>query len=289
MLAYEFRGARALHALHEFATKPIKSGHVFSPARSHSKAMSDNQVMRGQLLCVCSSDLTFYIFFAFFVLQTLLIDGYISQTFRSLAAEKYFLNLLKSTSIPAHATSSNTEKEDYFFVYSQIVPPHMLARTPNPPDRWLLDRGVADGGTVIPQTMWSPRSAADKRQHVETAELLMPVFFENNLKDEGPGLSLRTCINGRCRVLGNPTVPAPVGQKTTTHIRIVVSVAFGWSVVTSDSFTVNISGLAIKSSSGKSHFMTSRKRAVPSPWPSSLCGSGGLWIIFFGSVVLCHT
>jgi hypothetical protein len=134
--------------------------------------------------------------------------------------------------------------------------------------------------------MWSPRSATDKRKHVEMAELLMPVFFEG--KDGGLGLSLRTCIHGRCRVLRDPTVPAPLGQKTTTHIRIVVSMAFGWFAITSNSFTVNISGLVIKSSSGKSHFVTIRVHAITSPWLSSLIRLGGLWIPFFRSVVRHH-
>ena len=200
--------------------------------------------------------------------------------------------MLKSTSIPPyHTTSSNSGKEDcyFFFVYSQAVPPYIPARTPNPPDRWLLDRGIVNGGTVVPQTMWSPKSVTDKRLHVETAELQMPVFFEE--KDGGLGLSLgtcRTCIDGRCRVLRDPTVPAPLGQKSTTHIRIVVSMAFGLFVVTSNSFAVNISGLVIKSLSGKSHFVTSRERAFPSPWLGLLIRSGGRWIIFLRSVASRH-
>jgi len=153
-------------------------------------------------------------------IQTLLVDGYISRTFQSRAAEKYFLNLLKtqSTSIPPHATPFDTGEEDYlFFVYS--VPPHIAARFPSPPDRWLLDRGIKNRGTVVPQTMWSPRSATDMRQHVESAELQMPIFFED--KDGGLGISLGACIDGRCRFLRDPTSPAPLGQKSTTHIRIL--------------------------------------------------------------------
>ncbi|KAH8998669.1 hypothetical protein EDB92DRAFT_1198774 [Lactarius akahatsu] len=161
--------------------------------------MNGVQVMRGQLLSL-----------------TLLIDGYLSQTFQSRAAEQYFLNLLKRTSIPSDATLSYT-MEGYFCVHS--VPPHIPTRFPNLPDRWLLDRGIVNSGTVVPQTMWSPRTAADKRQHVEEAELQMPIFFE--AKDGRLGLSLGASIGGKCHGLRDAGVPAPLGQKTTTHIRIV--------------------------------------------------------------------
>ena len=50
----------------------------------------------------------------------------------------------------------------------------------------------------------------------------MPVFFED--KDGGLGLSLGTSIDGQRHVLRDAHDPAPLGQTTTTHIRIVVSV-----------------------------------------------------------------
>ncbi len=183
--------------------------------------MYGNQVMRGQLLCVCPSDLTYFLL-AFFVLQTLLVDGYMSQTFRSQAAEQYFLNLLKSTSIPPHASLSYTGREGYFF-FVHSVPPHIPAWISNTPGRWLLDRGIVDRGTVVPQTMWSPHSAINRRQNVEKAKLQMPVFFED--KDGGLGLSLGALTDGRCHVLRDANDPAPLGQKTTLHFRIVVSFA----------------------------------------------------------------
>ena len=175
---------------------------------------------KGYLLCECSSDLTFVP--AFFVLQTLLVDGYISQTFRSLAAEQYFLNLLKSSSIPSHATSPYTWREGYFFfVYS--VPPHIPPRSLNPPGYWTLDRVIAVGGTVVPQTMWSPGSPVNRRQNIEKASLQMPIFFED--KNGGLGVSLGASIDGGCDVR-DADDPAPLGPRTTTHIRILVSMTF---------------------------------------------------------------
>ena len=229
---------------------------------------------------------------AFFVLQTLLIDGYISQTFQSRPAEQYFQDLLKRTSIPPYATLYDIEdRKDYrFFVHS--VPPHIPAVFPNPPDGWLLDRAIVDRGTVVPQTMWYPRSSIDIRRHVEMAELQMPVFFED--KDGRAGISLGACIDGQCHVLlRDPTGHAPLGQKTTTHLRIVVSMAAFvslWSLaeLNSDSFTLNISGPVIKILSDKSHFVTSRERATPLPWLSSLIVLGELSKLFCRSVSRHH-
>jgi hypothetical protein len=132
------------------------------------------------------------------------------------------LDLLKSTFVPPYATLYDAERKDYgFFVNS--APPHISALFPNPPDGWLLDRGIVDRGTVVPQAMWSPLSSIDIRRHIEMAELQIPVFFED--KDGRVGISLGECTDGQCRVLRDPTSRAPLGQRSTTHIRIIVSMA----------------------------------------------------------------
>lgn len=185
--------------------------------------MDGVEVRLGWLLYVRSPDSSFSPFSA---PQTLLVDGYISQTFRSRAAEQYFLNLLQSTSIPLHATLPSTGSGGCFFCVDS-VPPHIAARFPNLPGRWLLDRGIMIRGTVVPQKMWSPESAIGFRQYVERAELQMPVFFES--RDGVLGLSLEASINSRHHVLRDANDPAPLGPKTTTHIRIAVSlVGFWW-------------------------------------------------------------
>jgi hypothetical protein len=83
-------------------------------------------------------------------------------------------------------------------------------------------------GTVVPQNMWSPHSDAERRRYVERAELQLPVFFED--KDGGLGLSLEASIDGPGHVLRDANDLALLGQTTTTHIRIVVSML--WFVVT---------------------------------------------------------
>jgi hypothetical protein len=174
-------------------------------------------------LFVCSSDPSFI---PFSTPQTLLVDGYISQTFRSRAAEQYFLKLLESTSIPPLATLPSPGGGCFFFVYP--VPPHIAARFPRPPGRCLLDRGIIIRGTVVPQKMWFPQSAIGVRQYVERAELQMPVFFEG--RDRGLGLSLEASVNSRRHVLRDANDPAPLGPRTTTHIRIAVSMVGLWSL-----------------------------------------------------------
>ena len=167
------------------------------------------------------SGLNFFI--AFIVIKALLIDGYISQTFQSRGAEQYFLNLLKSSSIPPHTTLSYMSNGgDFFFVYS--VPPYIPSQFSNLPGLWLLDRGIMDGGTVVPQTMWSSHSASDRRKHVEMGKLQMPVFFED--KDQAVGVSLEASVEDQYHALRHANNPAPLGHKTTTHIRIIVSMPF---------------------------------------------------------------
>ncbi|KAH9008421.1 hypothetical protein EDB83DRAFT_2587247 [Lactarius deliciosus] len=149
--------------------------------------------------------------------QTLLVDGYISQTFRSRTAEEYFLNLLKSTAIPPYATLSYAGREGYFFLLNS-VPGHNPASLSGPPGIWPLDRSIVDRGTVVPQRMWFPHSALDRRRHVERAQLQMPIFFEG--EDRRLGISLTASTGGRRHSLRDANHLAPLGQKSSTYIRI---------------------------------------------------------------------
>jgi hypothetical protein len=180
--------------------------------------MNDVQVRSGRPLCVSSFGLTF----SFLFLQALLVDGYISQTFRSRAAEQYFLDLLKSTFIPPRTILSYAGREDYFF-FLHSVPPHIPVQHSSPPGCWLLDRGIVDRGTVVPQRMWSPHTDLDRVRHIVTAQLQMPVFFEG--EGRSLGISLVASTNGRCHDLRDANHPAPLGQKSSTYIRIEVSKA----------------------------------------------------------------
>ncbi|KAH9057716.1 hypothetical protein EDB87DRAFT_1628900 [Lactarius vividus] len=143
-------------------------------------------------------------------LQTLLVDGYVSQTFRSRAAEQYFLNLLKSTSVPPHTSSSYPKREGIFF-FLHSVPSHIPAQHSSPPGRWLLDRGVVTRGTVVPQVLWS---AIERRQQVD---LQLPIFFE---ADGRLGISLEASAAGLCQSLRDASYPAQLGDRTAANLRI---------------------------------------------------------------------
>ena len=175
--------------------------------------MNDVQVRRDRLSCESHSNLTL-----FFGLQTLQVDGYISQTFRSREAEQYFLNLIKSDTVPPHVTFSYAEREgSFFFVHSG--PPHIPFSSLQ--DFWLLDRSIVDRGTVVPQKMWTPHSVLDRRQHVQRAHLQMPIFFEG--ENGRLGISLAESTHSRRLSLRDPNHPTPLGQKSSTYIRIAVS------------------------------------------------------------------
>jgi hypothetical protein len=89
----------------------------------------------------------------------------------------------------------------------------------------VLDRGILNKGTVVPQTLWAPHTLTDQKLHVEQAELQLPIFFQ--CSDGRLGLPLEAAASGRCHGLTNAQNLAPLGMKSTTHIRIVVSGVFG--------------------------------------------------------------
>ncbi|KAI0305643.1 hypothetical protein B0F90DRAFT_1624452, partial [Multifurca ochricompacta] len=148
--------------------------------------------------------------------QTLLVDGYISQSFQPRIAEQYISSLLKSNITPPYITISYPRRDGVFF-FVNSAPPYVPKQILNMP-YWLLDRSVVPRGTVVPQTMWYPQTVTDRRQHVEEAELQMPIFFEG--VDGRLGLSLEASAAGRCHGLFNAQEPAPLGLKSTTHIRV---------------------------------------------------------------------
>ena len=119
-------------------------------------------------------------------------------------------------------TLLNPDGSGIFIV--RIIPddisPAPFLRDPNGHPLWLLDYSVVRTGTVIPQVRWSPENVNDHRQHVAEATLQMPIYFVQ--QNGSLGLSLDDAINGRCQTLRDSRMPAQLGGKTTTHIRIGV-------------------------------------------------------------------
>ncbi|KAH9998491.1 hypothetical protein BJV74DRAFT_202392 [Russula compacta] len=149
--------------------------------------------------------------------RSLLVDGYISQSFTPRVAERYFFSLLKNNIISLCSPSYIPGRESAFFLVPS-VPPHIMSQFAGQPS-WVIDHGVVYKGTIVPQTLWVPQTGTDRRHHVDEAELQLPIFFEG--LDGRLGLSLEAAAQGRCQGLLNAQSFAPLGLKSTTHIRIM--------------------------------------------------------------------
>jgi len=138
------------------------------------------------------------------------VEGYISHSFGPQSAERHFSHILKSNAISA----------SYRFV------PDGGSFVVNFPNQYpcVLDRRVLSIGTVVPQILWAPSAATDQRQHVQDAELQMPIFFLHT--DGRLGLTLEAAVGGRCHTLLDSQRSPPLGGKVTTYIRIGVSELF---------------------------------------------------------------
>ncbi|KAF8498650.1 hypothetical protein F5888DRAFT_193597 [Russula emetica] len=155
----------------------------------------------------------------------LLVDGYISQTFRPNSAEDYLHHLLKTeqSGLSLNQLCQTLLNPDGSGIFVIRMIPDKISPAPfmqdlNGHPLWLLDYSVVRTGTVIPQMRWSPENVNDYRQHVTEATLQMPIYF---LQQNGVlGLSLEDAINGRCQTLRDSRAQAQLGGKTTTHIRI---------------------------------------------------------------------
>ncbi|KAI9439236.1 hypothetical protein H4582DRAFT_125817 [Lactarius indigo] len=151
--------------------------------------------------------------------RDVLIDGFVARTFTHEDANNYFMLLLR------------TPPSQYFLEYYGIVydqgawhithnvnsvqgasPDVPLQTTP------LLDHSIGETyGTVVPQLRWTPAHEVDVG-HIEEAVLQLPIFFVNHNGSIGFGLS--DILRGCDRDLHNASGFAPLGGKTTTHIRI---------------------------------------------------------------------
>ncbi|KAI0262083.1 hypothetical protein BC834DRAFT_829383, partial [Gloeopeniophorella convolvens] len=83
---------------------------------------------------------------------------------------------------------------------------------------WTIDVGTMPADAVVPQTMWEPQSITDRGQHIEEAELQMPIFFHHN--HGYVGIELEYAASGWGESLLNARSAAPLAGKTTTVIRI---------------------------------------------------------------------
>jgi hypothetical protein len=151
--------------------------------------------------------------------MNLLVDGYISYTFTPQVASIYLCCLFKvqdSRQVQAFHSQQWPRK---FFVANRM--PHCRAHHQIGPNQfaWLLDYAIENGGSVVPQQLWAPQGQGDWRRYVEQAVLHLPVFFVNT--DGSLGVPVSYAAAGQMS-LQNAKEPPPLGEKTTTKIRISV-------------------------------------------------------------------
>ena len=93
----------------------------------------------------------------------------------------------------------------------------------------LLDYSMnATIGTVVPQRRRTSADEVDIRRHVESAVLQLPIFFVNH--NGSLGFRLPDILRGCNPELHNANSFAPLGGKTTTSVRIHVSLSLGYMV-----------------------------------------------------------
>jgi hypothetical protein len=152
-----------------------------------------------------------------------LVDGFVSRTFTPEDASRYFMCLLKTP-------PSNYFLRNYGIAYHQgawhITHNVNLVQGTSPGVPFqtfpLLDHDIRKTyGTVVRQRRWLPADEVDVRRHVEVAVLLLPIFFVN--RNGSLGFRLPDILRGCDRDLRDAHNAAPLGGRTSTHIRINVS------------------------------------------------------------------
>ncbi|KAI9463777.1 hypothetical protein F5148DRAFT_194849 [Russula earlei] len=148
----------------------------------------------------------------------ILVDGFLAHTFSSHDAHNFLSLLLRTPNFLQHYDLSYSQGAWYFMPKAPYVqPPSRGIPIQNSP--LLIDFSVATTrGTVVPQRRWTPTDEVDVRRHVESAALQLPIFFIN--RRGGVGFRLLDILQGRDRDLDHGDREAPLGGRTTTHIRI---------------------------------------------------------------------
>jgi hypothetical protein len=150
----------------------------------------------------------------------LLIDGYISYMFGPQVASLYLCSLLQVQDPRQVQVIHSPQWPRMIFVANRM--PHCRAHHQIGPNQfaWLLDHTVApDGGSVVPHQLWVPQGQGDRPPYVTRAQLHLPVFFFN--ADGSLGVPVAYAAAGQIS-LRNANEPPPLGERTTTKIRISV-------------------------------------------------------------------
>ena len=139
------------------------------------------------------------------------MDGFLTHMFSPQDASAFFTLLLRIPNFRSHISYS---QGIWYMNYVQQPSSGLPTQLP-------LDFSVRTSeGIVLPQRRWTPDDEVDIRRRVQEA-LQLPVFFVN--QNGGVGFWLPDILEGRDRDLYNRDRQAPLGGRTTTHIRINVS------------------------------------------------------------------
>ena len=148
------------------------------------------------------------------------VDGYLSYTFTPQAAEIYLAYLFKVDPKRVQAFGAYNWP-GAFFVADPPMNHCRAQHIGNGRYAWLLDYAIGRYGSVVPQQLWSPQGQGDWRRYVEQARLYIPVFFVN--MDGSLGVPVSHAAAGQMS-LRDANEPAPLGDRTTTKIRISVRI-----------------------------------------------------------------
>lgn len=194
-----------------------------------------------------------------------LVDGFIAQTFTPQDAYNFLVLSLKTPDFLGYYRLSYIQGVWCITQNAPYLPPPspgIPIQHPQIP----LDFNVTETqGTVVPQRRWFPADPVDFRRHVIDANLMLPVFFMN--RNGGIGFWLPDILQGRDRDLHNGDSEAPLGGRTTTHIRINVSPHT--PILAAKILIPHRSGLGTTSSDVRYQFGTRLMRGTLSHLPDS--------------------
>jgi hypothetical protein len=152
----------------------------------------------------------------------ILVDGFISHTFSPQDAHIFFSLVLRTPDF-LRLYRILYWKEAWYIMQNLHSDPRLEPSLGFPKEDLPLPLDFSvrtTQGTVVPQQRWTP-SEVDFSRHVEGAVLQLPIYFVNG--NGGVGFWLPDILQGRFRGLCNGDREAPLGGKSTTHIRINVS------------------------------------------------------------------
>jgi len=219
----------------------------------------------------------------------LYIDGYLAQMFGPKGVGSYLLRLL---GVEARSLRLNVSQEwpQAFFLTSPMVQNARPAISINGQSAWLLDYAIRQVGTIIPQRAWSPGHPSDIQRHANLS-LNMPIFFVQSDR-VNLGLPLLKVAVGNCGMLQGASAAAPVGDCTTTYIRINWLGYTEWTTQimikdqTSEHNTISLEKFAKRVGSAVSRFMNEAQE-IQGQDANWRVGAGGITkeqVILIGAV-----